>query len=39
MYSNAVDSVIFVVSKDGPISIYFKGDIYARCFGELFGPE
>jgi hypothetical protein len=37
MYSKAVDSVVFVVSEDGPISIYFKGSLYARCFGELFG--
>ena len=37
-YSNAVESVVFVVSGDGPISVYRKGSLYARCFGELFGP-
>ena len=37
MYSKAVDSVVFVVSEDGPISIYFRGSLYGRCFGELFG--
>ncbi|MGD0405617.1 MAG: diadenylate cyclase [Candidatus Bathyarchaeia archaeon] len=37
MYSNAVESVVVVVSEDGPISIYYKGDIYSRCFGEIFG--
>lgn len=36
-YSKAVDSVVFVVSEDGPISIYFRGSLYARCFAELFG--
>jgi hypothetical protein len=39
MYSKEVDSVVFVVSEDGPISIYFRGELYARCFGELFGNE
>lgn len=37
MYSKAVDSVVFVVSEDGPISIYFRCSLYGRCFGELFG--
>lgn len=39
MYSAAVDSVVFVVSQDGPISLYFKGDLHARCFDELFGTN
>lgn len=38
-YSRAVDSVVFVVSKDGPISIYFRGHLYARCYEELFGIQ
>jgi len=37
MYSGVVDSVVFVVSEDGPISLYFNGDLFARCFKELFG--
>jgi hypothetical protein len=37
MYSNAVDSIVIVVSEDGPISVYYKGDVYSRCFGEIFG--
>jgi DNA integrity scanning protein DisA with diadenylate cyclase activity len=36
-YSSAVDSVVFVVSKDGPISLYFRGKVLARCFEEIFG--
>jgi len=39
MYSCVVDSVVFVVSEDGPISLYFDGDLFARCFGELFGNK
>jgi len=39
MYSGAVDSVVFVVSEDGPISLYFGGDLFARCFEELFGSR
>ena len=39
MYSSAVDSVVFVVSEDGPISLYFRGNLYARCFEELFGTK
>lgn len=39
MYSAAVDSVVFVVSEDGPVSLYFEGDLYARCFEELFGSK
>jgi hypothetical protein len=38
LYSKAVDSVVFVVSEDGPISVYFEGELFARCFEELFGP-
>jgi hypothetical protein len=38
-YSKAVDSVIFVVSKDGPISIYYNGNLFGRCFEELFGTK
>jgi hypothetical protein len=37
MYSDAVDSAVFVVSEDGPISVYFEGNLFARCFEELFG--
>ena len=36
-YSAAVDAVVFVVSEDGPISLFFEGDVFARCFKELFG--
>ncbi len=36
-YSNAVDSMVFVVSEDGPISLYYKGVLFARCFEGLFG--
>jgi hypothetical protein len=36
-YSAAVDSVVFVVSEDGPISLFFEGDVFSRCFEELFG--
>jgi hypothetical protein len=39
IYSKAVDCVIFVISQEGPISLYFKGALYARCFGELFGNQ
>jgi len=39
MYSGAVDSAVFVISEDGPISLYLKGDLYARCFEELFGTR
>jgi len=39
MYSGAVDSVVFVVSEDGPISLYFDGELFARCFGDLFGTK
>lgn len=38
-YSKSVDCVVFVVSHDGPISLYFKGELYARCFEELFGIQ
>lgn len=37
MYSCVVDSVVFVVSEDGPVSLYFNGGLSGRCFGELFG--
>jgi hypothetical protein len=37
MYSKAVDCVAFVVSHEGPITVYYKGKIYSRCFDELFG--
>jgi hypothetical protein len=37
LYSEIVDSVVFVVSNDGPVSLYFRGELYARCFDELFG--
>lgn len=37
MYSGVVDCVVFVVSHEGPITVYYKGKIYDRCFGELFG--
>ena len=37
MYSGAVDCVVFVVSHEGPITVYYKGKMYARCFGEIFG--
>lgn len=37
MYSQAVDCVVFVVSHEGPITVYYKGNIYARYFGEIFG--
>lgn len=36
-YSKAVESVVFVVSVEGPISLYHKGERYARCFEALFG--
>jgi hypothetical protein len=36
-YSKAVESVVFVVSVEGPISLYYKGERYARCFETLFG--
>lgn len=38
-YSSAVHSLVFVISEDGPISLYFKGKLHKRCFGELFGLE
>ena len=37
LYTRAVDCVAFVVSHEGPITVYFGGKIYARCFGEIFG--
>lgn len=36
-YSKATDSVIFVISEDGPISLYRKGELIGRCFKELYG--
>ena len=36
-YSNAVLSLVFVVSEDGPVSLYFRGNLHSRCFDELFG--
>lgn len=37
MYSKTVDCVAFVVSHEGPITIYHNGKIFSRCFGEIFG--
>ncbi|HZK61810.1 MAG TPA: DNA integrity scanning protein DisA nucleotide-binding domain protein [Anaerovoracaceae bacterium] len=37
MYSGAVDCLVFVVSHEGPITLYYKGRIFNRCFGEIFG--
>jgi hypothetical protein len=37
MYSKAVDCIAFVVSHEGPITVYRKGRIYSRCFSEIFG--
>ena len=38
-YSKATDSLVFVVSEDGAISIYYKGALFGRCYGELFGER
>ena len=38
-YSKATNSVVFVISEDGPISLYYKGDLIGRCFEELFGER
>jgi DNA integrity scanning protein DisA with diadenylate cyclase activity len=35
-YTSVCESVGFVVSEDGPISIYVDGQLHHRCFGELF---
>ncbi len=36
MYSKAVEALVFVVSEEGSISLYYSGDLRARCFSELF---
>jgi hypothetical protein len=38
-YTGAVDCLAFVVSENGPITLFFKGDIFARCYGEIFGYQ
>jgi DNA integrity scanning protein DisA with diadenylate cyclase activity len=35
-YSKATNSVVFVVSEDGPISLYYKGKLIGHCYEELF---
>jgi DNA integrity scanning protein DisA with diadenylate cyclase activity len=38
-YSRATNSVVFVISEDGPISLYFNGNLIGRCFKQLFGKK
>ena len=38
-YSRVADCLVFVVSQEGPISVYHDGELFARCFGELFGDQ
>jgi DNA integrity scanning protein DisA with diadenylate cyclase activity len=38
-YTGAIDCVVFVVSENGPITIFFKGDKFARCYQEIFGYQ
>ena len=36
-YSKATNAAVFVISEDGPISLYHKGLLIGRCFEGLFG--
>ena len=38
-YSKATKSAVFVISEDGAISLYYKGEIIGQCFEELFGKD
>ena len=36
-YSKATKSPVFVISEDGPISLYYNGEMMGTCFQQLFG--
>jgi DNA integrity scanning protein DisA with diadenylate cyclase activity len=36
-YSKATKSIAFVVSDDGPISLYYNGKLVGHCYETLFG--
>jgi DNA integrity scanning protein DisA with diadenylate cyclase activity len=38
-YSAACDCIAYVVSQDGPISLFYQGNVLARCFEELTEPK
>ncbi len=38
-YSKATRSIAFVVSEDGPISVYFNGILIGECYQKLSGED